>query len=77
MVIADVTGRCLFGSTVVRSRVQYWFDGDGRPITLMTATDLATQTTRTAVSCSITGQPLTSVCDNEIVGVGPGTPRFR
>jgi hypothetical protein len=77
MIIADVTGRCLFASGVVRSRVQYWFDADGRPITIMTATDLATQTTRSAVFCQITGQMLTSPCDNEFIGVGPGGPRAR
>jgi hypothetical protein len=75
-VIADVVGRCAFGSRVVQSATTYWLDANGRPIGLMVVTDQATQVTRPVQGCIFTGT-LVPNCDIPIIGVGPGGPRFR
>ncbi len=75
-VIADVVARCQFGTRVVAAPTTYWIDRDGRAISFQFVTDVATQSTRTALSCFITTSPVVN-CDVPIIGVGPGGPRFR
>ena len=75
-VIADVVARCKFGTRIVSGPTTYWLDADGRPIALQMATDVPTQSTRSARGCILNGSPVVN-CDVPIIGVGPGGPRFR
>lgn len=79
-VIADVTARCRFGTQTVSSSTVVWVDAVGRGFSFATVTDFATQTTREATSCNITGlSPLSPAigCDVPYVGIGPGGVKFR
>jgi hypothetical protein len=74
-VIADVTARCRFGTTVVSSRTAYWFPSDGGAASVSFVTDFDTQTLRAPLSClnsSLSQFGPNPPCDVVAVGVGPG-----